>query len=1613
MKEIESHIYRQVAEKNISKSEAKKMLLEIKEAKKKKYKNMAIIGMGCRLPKADNPKEFWDIVMRGKSCIDLFPESRSKEWIDAMMNSNVSEFLSGVPVSEDETEEDMMNSRNFGGYLEDISKFDNKFFGLSPKESKFMNPEQRLLLQTAWEAIEDAGYGEEQIYGSKTGVFIGKDNTNLGLYKYLTEADTMHVTGSWAGILASRISYLYNLKGPSLVIDTACSAGLVSLHMASKSISNGECDMALVGGVQLQYFSSKEDSSLNLDMVESNDSMVRTFDENASGTVWSEGIVSILIKDLDKAIQDGDNIQAVIKGSAINNDGASNGITAPDAKAQEEVIVKAWSEGEINPETISYFEAHGTGTILGDPIEIKGLTNAFKRFTDKKQFCAIGSTKANIGHTVATSGLAGVIKIIYAMKNKLIPPSINFRKPNPYINFLEAPVYLNDQLKTWDDTKGPLRACINSFGFSGTNCHLVLEAPPKIERVNTQNKNRIFTLSAKSKESIVGLINRYIKSIDEGINHSIEDICYTANTGRGHYSYRLAIICDGLLDLREKLNDIQDTIVNSENKLSDKCFYKYHKTTSNKAILDDGEITEKNRYELTNKVNEVIANDRENLREISELYVNGASLDFNKLYEKNKYKRVSLPTYAFEDKYCWADKKVFSNKVYDRENSIEHPLFDRLLVDSINSIIYETRFSAKKHWVVEEHKLMNNYLVPGITYIEMAREICSRYFKTDKIELTNLIFLVPLVVKEDEEVVTQSIIQKRGDEIEFSICSKDKVGNWNIHAKGNSRIIEKIDTKKYSIDEVRKKCDLLVFDAEKGFYESSIMGKNRESASKNFQFGGRWDNYIKTETDKTCTKELLVTMSLNHKYKNDINDFYLHPALLDNAVNSGIDCLKGVYLPFSYKKLKVYNRIPKEFYSHIIRKNDVIENSEIVNFDVILFDYNGNIILEVEDYSIKRMNVSDQIRFKNNGENSITYCEKGWKKAEIEKNVLYEGTTKVMILKDCLGLGDKIHESFKQDGIEVIEVQKANEYSKIDDLRYTVGDKEKDYESLIKELRQKNINQVIHCLGNDNISNKKLLEEKLNNGVYSLFYLTKAMVENRFNSNVRLHVISKYADIISKNEEMILPENNAMINAAKVIPEEYKNYFCKSIDVDNNTDIEKIIYEIKVDSSERCVAYRNNERYIEEFRKYDLANLNEIDMKIKKEGNYVITGGTGGLGLEIAKFLSKQTNVNLILLNRSKIPERSEWKGIIFNNENQKLVEKLKTLMEIENSGSKIFNYSVNISDKKRVEEVFDSVKNELGNIDGIVHAAGVAGDGFIMNKSNDVLNEVIEPKVLGIDALDEATKNHKLDFFVNFSSIVTIQGMAGQFDYTASNAFLDSYTKMKNLRGDRMICINWPAWKDVGMAFEYGLVSDDNIFKPIRTENAINIFNEILKSNFSTIIPVELNYSLLNSLKETLTISVGEDILSDLKLYSRKESNKGETKKKKSIDEIVLKGRQDKYSEVEKDIALLWCEILDLDEIDIFDNFNSLGGDSILASQLFTDINRVYPGTIEISDIFTYSTVESISKYISGKVIKEERLNISDIENKGILKSEVDDILNDFETGSVSMEKILEKLGE
>jgi myxalamid-type polyketide synthase MxaB len=518
--------------------------------------DIAVIGMACRFPGANTIEEFWQNLCNGVESISFFTDAE-------ILASGVDPHLVQHP--------DYVKASPILDV--DVAEFDADFFGYSPKEACLLDPQQRLLLECAWASLEDAGYDPltyPTTHGGAIGLYAGAStntyllnsvypnrhqldpNDSLNVFTLSSMGGFQLTTANDKDYLTTRVSYKLNLTGPSVNVQTACSTSLVAIHMARQSLINGECDMALAGGVSV-HTPQKVGHLYQDGMILSPDGHCRAFDAKAAGTIFGSGAGVVVLKRLEQAITDGDQIYAVIKGSAIGNDGGQKvGYFAPQAEGQARVTAEAFAISGIDPASVGYVEAHGTGTALGDPIEIAGLTQAFRLSTQQRQFCAIGSVKTNVGHLNTASGVVGLIKTVLCLHHKQIPPSLHFETPNPQIDFANSPFYVNTKRTAWL-TDAPRRASVNSLGIGGTNVHVVLEeAPQPLSVSETSALPQLLTLSAKSEPALQALIQRYYSYLINA-NVCLTDLCFTTHVGRSHFNHRLAIIATSLSELRQKL----------------------------------------------------------------------------------------------------------------------------------------------------------------------------------------------------------------------------------------------------------------------------------------------------------------------------------------------------------------------------------------------------------------------------------------------------------------------------------------------------------------------------------------------------------------------------------------------------------------------------------------------------------------------------------------------------------------------------------------------------------------------------------------------------------------------------------------------------------------------------------------------------------------------------------------------------------------------------------------------------------------------------------------------------------------------------------------------------
>jgi len=625
-----------------------------KKASPYKVQPIAVVGIAGQFPEAKNKDEFWNNIAQGKNCITEVPKER---W-------DINEYYAeGTPTA------GKTNSKWLGS-LEGYDQFDPLFFTISPIEAESMDPQQRLFLQSCWHGIEDAGYNPKALSGSKCGVFVGCATGDYQLLSREQQLSAQGFTGGTSSILAARISYFLNLQGPCIAIDTACSSSLVAISSACDSLISGASDMALAGGVYVMTGPEMHVKTAQSGML-SQDGKCHTFDQEANGFVPGEGVGVVMLKRLEDAEKDNDKIYGVIQGWGVNQDGRTNGITAPNTESQIALEQDVYDRFEINPEEIQLIEAHGTGTKLGDPIEIEALKRSFKKYTEKNDYCALGSVKSNIGHCLTAAGVAGFMKVLLAMQHKKLPPTINYNKLNEHISLENSPFYINDSLNDWNVEEGvPRQAAISAFGFSGTNSHMVLgeyitkRVPKERVEVITQNQKYLVPISAKTTEQLEEMavnLRDYIQKDQASID--LVGMSYTLQIGREAMEERLGFMVKSVDELVSKLN----SFIDGEENISDVYQGQVKKNKAGLRLLsNDKEIREM-------IIKKWIADKK--LNKLLDLWTRGLDVDWNILYGNTKPNRMRLPIYPFAKERYWIEQTTPTQQtVFTEVTTKVHPL---------------------------------------------------------------------------------------------------------------------------------------------------------------------------------------------------------------------------------------------------------------------------------------------------------------------------------------------------------------------------------------------------------------------------------------------------------------------------------------------------------------------------------------------------------------------------------------------------------------------------------------------------------------------------------------------------------------------------------------------------------------------------------------------------------------------------------------------------------------------------------------------------------------------------------------------------------------------------
>jgi 3-oxoacyl-(acyl-carrier-protein) synthase/surfactin synthase thioesterase subunit/acyl carrier protein len=828
-----------------------------------KHEPVAIVGLGVRLPEVNDKYDYWNLLCSGKNIIKPIPEER---W-DLLKN----------------TTELQLRDKTYnypGGYLSNIDKFDAAFFGISPREAIRMEPQQRLLLEVTYEAIEDAGIPIDQLKGSNAGVFVGLIASQyLRLQQLQNDLDALYMpTGAVASIAANRISYLFDLKGPSLTVETSCSSSLVAVNLACLHIQNNLCDLALTGGVNINLL-----PSLNLLLSKakmlSPDGQCKTFDADANGYVQGEGAGVIVLKSLTKALQDKDRIYAVIAGGGVNQDGKTNGLTAPNGLQQEALLKRVYASANINPVNISYVECHGTGTLLGDPIEVQALGNVISKQRTSANPCWIGSVKTNIGHLEPAAGILAIIKTALALQHAKIPPHLNFDNPNPHISFGKYNFSIPRTLIDWPQYGDCLIAGISGFGFGGTNAHIILRSLKgqeinEVKKPKSNLKENIFVLSAKDDNALNELVEKWRDYLKDQNKFDFHAICYNSRVRRSHYKLKIAIIANSNYDLVDKLLLIK----NKQYHQSEFIFANQLQQPVNKsqlAVLENNQLAESKLISLANS------------------YVNNLNVNWCDLDEDNYYLPIDMPYYAWQRKSYWPND-VVNISVPKLSESDMYPLVGQYIDSPLEHNLFKFTFNIKNLPEVRDN---HNLLHIGY-YMEMLGYAVKNLFQRKIFAAEDVHFLSPAIIPAEGNYIIYLVLEKNSQfNINFSFFGKEESKMvWSTHCKG-ALALEESKQPLISVEAIKNECKTL--GRKEAFYERiKQMGLPiGESTDWHLQ---HWHG-----NGKILCEFRLPTLAENiEKYS-----LKIHPGIIDSSLHQLF-----MLLPTDAKSLYIASRIQKITY---------------------------------------------------------------------------------------------------------------------------------------------------------------------------------------------------------------------------------------------------------------------------------------------------------------------------------------------------------------------------------------------------------------------------------------------------------------------------------------------------------------------------------------------------------------------------------------------------------------------------------------------------------------------------------------------------------------------------
>jgi amino acid adenylation domain-containing protein/non-ribosomal peptide synthase protein (TIGR01720 family) len=1492
---------------------------------------IAIIGLSGCFPGAKNVEQFWHNLRDGVESVQFFSDEELR--------------AAGV-------EPDLLNHPGYikaKATLDDVAMFDPAFFGFTPREAEIMDPQHRFFLERSWEALENAGYNPET-YEGLIGVYAGMGLSSYYWYSLHSHPELIESVGSFQTILANdkdflatQVSYKLNLRGPSIVVQTACSTSLVAVCLACQALLSYQCDMALAGGVTISLPGKSgyiyEEGGIN-----SPDGHCRAFDARAQGTVSGNGAGVVVLKRLADAAADGDTILAVIKGAALNNDGALKvGYTAPSVDCQSEVIALAQAAAAVAPETITYIEAHGTGTPLGDPIEVAALTRAFRAGTTKRGFCALGSVKTNVGHLDTAAGVAGLIKTVLALRHRLIPPSLHFQEPNPQIDFAASPFYVNTRLAEWKSDGTPRRAGVSSFGIGGTNAHVVLEeAPTAIS--SPSRPCHLLPISAKTPAALDAAAANLADWLKRHDPINLADAAYTLAMGRKPFAHRRMVVCRNREEAIRRLDDAdQHAAASSSHELKDRPVVFMFSGQGSQHVNMAKEVYQTEpafrqqvdlccellqphlRFDLRNVIYPTLEQTDEAAQKLKQTFITQPALftveyALAKLWMKWGVNPAALIGHSIGEYVAACLAGVFSLKDALALVAARGRLMQSLPGGSMLAV----PLAEKETLALIQSSGLSLAAVngPSLTVVSgpesaietfaallAERQIAGQKLHTSHAfhsammepiiapftELTRRVTLNPPQMKLVSNVTGRWITAAEATDPAY----------WAKHLREPVRFWDGLQT-------LAGSADSLFLEVGPG----ATLSRMAESL-------------------KAGEPDIIALSSLPHVLDKRSQTEYVLTTLGQIWVAGGAIDWRGFY------DGERRCRIPLPTYP-FQRQRYFVEPSA---------QPNG---AGAARLALRKRAAVDR-----------WFYVPSWKRTPpphlLERLAAGDQSSCWLIFEDECGFGAQLRRRLEDEGQIIFSVNVGERFRMTGDRSFAINPQRKeDYAALLKALTAKGSTpRVIAHLwtlthAGRTSSGAGSFEACQEVGFHSLTHLVGALDEQLITGAIQLAVISNETQEVTGEEE-VCPEKITILGACRTIPQEYPNITCRSIDITLPPSlsapgelIDRIISELTAKHHEPVIAYRGAHRWAQTF---EPITLDHQAARLKAGGVYLITGGLGNIGLALAAHLFQRVKAKLVLTGRTEIPQQADWMSYLSpDGEPDKLSRKIQKLKALVEQGAEVMTLAADASDPEQMREVIARTCERYGSLDGVIHAAGITDD-----RSMRAIQELrpedcalqFKAKVYGAYALAEALQDRRLDFCVLVSSLSSVLGGLGFSAYSAANLFLDGFARRQQSRGlVEWMSVSLDGW---GSGAESASAATFAGFAMTPAEG-VAAFDRALSIKGLSQLVISTG-DLQARLDRWVNLKGVEQpeatVAAPLTLHAARDARR-----------VYVAPR----NETEQVIAEVWQNLFGINEVSITDHFFEMGGHSLLATQLVSRLRQRLRVEIPLRSIFEAPTIAELA---------------------------------------------------